>query len=90
MGLGNYLRGNRLTPRFLDSVTPPRVNAIDRILLYDFDTGRADLLQRHIEGLQPRAAGGAEVTISPFESSSTGLAAAYGILSGDFEVVEDP
>lgn len=49
---GRYVAGNRLRERFLESVTPPPVNAIDRVLLYDFETGHSDLRSEHIQGLQ--------------------------------------
>ncbi len=49
MTAGNYTR--RLTERFLQSVTPRRVIAMERILLYDFVTAHSDLLWRHREGL---------------------------------------
>lgn len=51
VGRGNYVRGNRLTPAFLESVSPPPIHAVERVLLYDFDTGRPDLLPMHVEGL---------------------------------------
>lgn len=51
MSAGNFLRGNRLTSTFLESVSPPPIHAIERILLYDFDTGRPELLPLHIRGL---------------------------------------
>ncbi|MCA9604855.1 MAG: OmpA family protein [Myxococcales bacterium] len=49
MSRGQYTR--RITERFLSSVTPPAILGIERILLYDFDTGRSELLEEHREGL---------------------------------------
>ena len=49
MSRGQFTR--QVTERFLESVAPPPINAIDRVLLYDFPTGRSDLLPQHREGL---------------------------------------
>jgi hypothetical protein len=43
MGNGRFTR--RITPLFLESVTPPPSHAFDRVLLYEFDTGRPSFCQ---------------------------------------------
>lgn len=61
MGEGQYTE--RINERFLGEVAPPEGQ---RVLLYDFDTGRPELLPRHREGLDrhviPRLAANAAPT----------------------------
>ncbi len=49
MGSGAYT--TRVSDRYLREVAPQGLAAIQRVLLFDYDTGRPELLPRHIEGL---------------------------------------
>lgn len=50
MSSGRFMR--RVTDAFIESVAPPPMNVLDRVLLYAFDTGRSQILPAHRDALR--------------------------------------
>jgi len=49
--MGNGAYTTRLSERYLREVSPQSRDVVQRVLLYDYDTGRPELLPQHVQGI---------------------------------------